>query len=143
MPPSFRPRASSGRRAGRAARWAVAGLALSAVLAACGGSDDDGPAVSLAPTAAEGRQLAIDSGCAGCHGKDGQGGVGPAWTGLAGSTVTLADGTSVVADDDYLRRSIIDPQAQIPAGYTIVMPKNTLVTPEQVDAIVAYIKALA
>lgn len=142
MPRSGRSRCPAASRA--AARWAVAGLALSAILAACGGGGDDaGPEGSLAPTAAEGRQVAIDSGCAGCHGKDGQGGVGPAWTGLAGSTVTLADGTTVVADDDYLRRSITDPEADIPAGYTIRMPKNTLVTPEQVDAIVAYIKALA
>lgn len=128
----------------RTVTMAAAGLALGLTVAACGGDDSAGPpGVSLAPSAAEGRQAAIDSGCAGCHGKDGQGGVGPAWTGLAGSTVSLADGTSVVADDDYLRRSITDPQAQIPAGYTVRMPTNTLLTPEQIDAIVAYINALA
>jgi len=121
----------------------AAGLALAFVVAACGADDSSGPAVSLPPAAVDGRQLAIDSGCAGCHGKNGEGGVGPAWTGLAGSTVALADGTSVVADDDYLRRSITDPLAQIPAGYTVRMPTNTSLTPEQVDAIVAYIKALA
>ena len=128
------------RHGGRAA---AAPVALALALAACRGADDAGPDVSLAPTAAEGRQVAIDSGCSGCHGKNGEGGVGPAWTGLAGSTVTLTDGTSVVADDDYLRRSITDPRAQIPAGYTIVMPTNTSLTPGQIDAIVAYIEALA
>ncbi len=116
--------------------------ALALALAACG-SDDSASGVSLPPSAAEGRQLAIDAGCAGCHGKDGQGGVGPAWTGLAGSTVNLADGTAVVADDDYLRRSITDPRAQIPAGYTMVMPINTTLTPDQIDSLVAYINALS
>lgn len=120
---------------------AAASVALGVVAVACG-SDDSASGVSLPPSAAEGRQVSIDAGCAGCHGKDGQGGVGPAWTGLAGSTVSLADGTTVVADDDYLRRSITDPRAQVPAGYTIVMPTNTLLTPEQIDALVAYINAL-
>lgn len=133
MPRSCRPGAG----------LAAAGLALSLALAACGGGDDGGPSVSLAPTAAEGRQLAIDSGCAGCHGKNGEGGVGPAWTGLAGSRVILSDGTTVVADDDYLRRSITDPLAQTPAGFTVRMPVNTLLTPAQIDVLVAYIKALA
>lgn len=140
---SLRSRSGPRGHLGAARSAATAALALSAVLAACGGGDDAAPSVSLDSMAAEGRQLSIDSGCAGCHGKDGQGAVGPAWTGLAGSTVTLADGTSVVADDDYLRRSITEPRAQVPAGYTIVMPVNLTLSPEQVDALVAYIKALA
>ncbi len=107
------------------------------VLAACGGGDD----VDLSPAASEGRQIARDQGCAACHGSDGQGGVGPAWVGLAGSAVELEDGSVVAADSEYLRRSITDPGADLVAGYTTKMPENTLSDP-QVDAVVAYIEEL-
>jgi mono/diheme cytochrome c family protein len=116
----------------------MAVIALCAtVLAACGGEDDSG----LSPAAAEGRQIARDQGCAACHGADGQGGVGPAWVGLAGSAVELEDGSVVPADTEYLRRSITDPAADLVAGYTTKMPEYTL-TDAQVDAIVIYIEEL-
>lgn len=107
------------------------------VLAACG-SDES---VELSPAAAEGRRIARDQGCAACHGTDGQGGVGPAWAGLAGSPVELEDGSVVSADSEYLRRSITNPAADLVAGYTTKMPENTL-TDAQVDAVVAYIEEL-
>ena len=47
------------------------------------------------------------------------GGVGPKFVGLYGSQVTLDDGSTVVADDAYIRRSITDPDAQRVAGYTL------------------------
>ncbi|MGF1665347.1 MAG: c-type cytochrome [Acidimicrobiia bacterium] len=114
---------------------AVALCAL--ILAACGGEET----VELSPAAIEGRQIAGDLGCAACHGVDGQGGVGPAWVGLAGSEVELADGSVVLADTEYLRRSITDPEAEVVAGYTTKMPENTL-SDDQVDAVVAYIEEL-
>jgi cytochrome c oxidase subunit 2 len=88
-----------------------------------------------------GRQVAADAGCAACHGSDGQGGVGPAWTGLAGSTVELEDGSSVTADDDYLHRAIVDPSADVVSGYTVRMPDNEL-SDDEATAIVAYIAEL-
>ena len=68
-------------------------------------------------------------------------GAGPSWVGLAGSTVELDDGSTPVADEAYLRRSISEPQAQRVAGYTIAMPENGL-SEDEVDAIVAYILEL-
>lgn len=115
-------------------RPAIALIAV--VLAACGGGEPD-----LPPAAAKGRQVAIDGGCTACHGADGQGGVGPAWAGLMGSQVELEGGSTVVADIEYLRRSISDPQADIVAGYTTRMPDNTL-SDAQVDSIIAYIDHL-
>ncbi len=105
----------------------------------CGG--DSEPELDLSPIAAEGREIANNNGCSACHGKNGQGSVGPAWTGLAGSDVELEDGTIVVADDDFLRRSITDPSAEIADGYTIVMPENPL-TDDEVELVLAYIKEL-
>lgn len=81
------------------------------------------------------------SGCAACHGRDGEGGVGPAWVGLAGSERTLDDGRTLVADVDYLRRSITDPGADVVAGYTIRMPVAAL-SETEVDDLVTYIQVL-
>ncbi len=89
-----------------------------------------------------GEALSRSRGCAGCHGQDFGGGAGPKWTGLAGSQVTLADGSTVVADTDYLTRAIADPSAQLVADYNLRMPANTLTDAEIAD-IVAFIGTLA
>lgn len=113
-------------------------LTAALLLGACGGGDED--------PAARGRTLANSSGCASCHGSDGQGGVGPGWIGLADSEVLLADGSVVIADDDYLLRSILDPAAESsvrPDGepFELRMPTNGL-TAEQATDVVAYIRSL-
>ena len=128
---------------GRSNRWllgvaATIGLAVGAV--ACGGDDAAGPSLSAAGE--RGKQLSLSSGCAGCHGTNGQGGVGPTWQGLTGSDVELADGTTIVADEDYLIRAIKDPSADLLADFPVQMPRNNL-DDGQVDDIVAYINDLA
>ena len=107
--------------------------------ASCGGGDS-GP--ELSAEGERGRQIANDNGCAACHGNNGQGGAGPAWTGLFGSTVELDDGTTVLADEEYLRTSITDPSAQRNAGYSLQMPQNSL-TADEIDAVIAYITDLS
>jgi cytochrome c oxidase subunit 2 len=67
--------------------------------------------------------------------------MGPAWKGMYLRDVLLDDGTTVIADEEYLIRSIKDPTAQQVKGYSI-MPPNTL-TDAQIAAIVEYIKAKA
>lgn len=118
-------------------------LALAALLALAGGGlVGCGSDPELPPQAAQGRDINRDRGCAACHGRNGAGGVGPAWVGLYGATEELASGETVTVDDDYIRRSITDPDADIVAGYNIKMPDNTL-TDTEIDAVIAYIKALA
>jgi cytochrome c oxidase subunit 2 len=114
--------------------------ALLLPLAACGGNS--GPGIELSPTAEAGRKLTRTNGCASCHGSNGEGGVGPAYVGLFGSEVPLDDGTSVLADEAYLRKSITDPGAQKVAGYGLPMPTNSL-SEAEIDQIVAYIIELA
>lgn len=92
--------------------------------------------------AVNGEQLSRSKGCAGCHGQDFGGGAGPDWIGLAGSQVTLADGTTIVADTAYLTRAIADPSAELVADYTLRMPANNLSDAEIAD-IVAFIETLA
>lgn len=113
------------------------------VLAACGGSDDQATTTTLelSAEAREGQQVAEAQGCTSCHQVSGDKGIGPSWEGLAGSQVELADGTTVVADDEYLRRSIVEPNAQIVKGYSGIMPERTL-DDAQVTALVAYLNEL-
>lgn len=108
-----------------------------AALVGCGGE----PPLNLSPTAAQGRAIANENGCASCHGKSGQGITAPSWQGLYGEEVPLADGTTVIADDEYLYSSITDPQAQIVKDWTIKMPRNNL-DDDQIDLVIAYIREL-
>ena len=109
------------------------------VAAACGGSSR----TELSTEGERGRRIANTSGCAACHGADGSGGVGPKFVGLYGSTVTLTDGSTVVADDVYLRRSITDPEAEMVDGYTdaLIMPTSGL-NADDIEAVLAYIREL-
>jgi cytochrome c2 len=75
-------------------------------------------AAAASGNAAHGRQLASSLGCSACHSLDGSPGVGPTWKGLAGSKVTLSDGSTVTADASYLMKAIRDPDAQIVKGYS-------------------------
>ena len=64
-------------------------------------------------------------GCAGCHSIDGSPGTGPTWKGLYNKERQFADGSSAVADDNYIRMSVLEPQKQVVAGYPPAgMPVN-------------------
>jgi len=112
-----------------------------AVVACSDGGEGAAPTVELSATGKLGRQIAQEQGCMSCHREEGDGGVGPSWAGRAGSEVELDDGTVVVADEEYLTRSIVEPNAQIVKGYRGVMPERSL-DPDEVAAIVAYLQEL-
>lgn len=99
------------------------------------------PELSLSPAAQEGREVALDSGCASCHGKNGQGVTAPSWQGIYLEPIPLDGGESVLGDEDYLYRSITQPQAQIVEGWTIKMPENDL-SDDQIQSVIAFIKEL-
>jgi cytochrome c oxidase subunit 2 len=83
-------------------------------------------------------------GCAGCHSTDGSRMVGPSFLGLFGHQVTLSDGSKVVADENYIRESILNPTAKIVAGYEPVMPTyQGQITDEELDALIAFLKSLS
>lgn len=97
---------------------------------------------SLTP-AQRGERIYAQQGCIGCHSLDGSAMAGPSFLGLAGSVRNFTDGTSAVADDNYLRTSIINPSLQIVQGYLNVMPGQYATLPaEDLDALVAFIKEL-
>ena len=101
--------------------------------------DDWRAGVGTAPSPARaGRKLFADYGCATCHGQ-----VAPTLAGLYMSQVKLSDGSTVLADDDYIRRSIVDANFQIVAGYPAIMPSfRGQLSPEQVNTLVEYVKLL-
>src|SRR5690606_17805453 len=93
-------------------------------------------------TSASGEKLFADLACNTCH-LENSGGRGPVLGGVPGSLVQLADGSSVIADDNYLRESIMNPQAKIVAGYQPLMPTfQGLVTEEGLLQLISYIKSL-
>jgi len=92
--------------------------------------------------AAEGAALFRSRGCSGCHGPSATVHA-PDLAGLYMRPVPLSDGTTVIADAQYLRDSILLPQAQIAAGYPAIMPTfANVLDEEEVLKLVAYIKSL-
>ncbi|EUB72122.1 cytochrome c oxidase subunit II [Pseudomonas sp. GM41(2012)] len=89
----------------------------------------------------KGRQLVEKLGCSACHSQDGTASLGPGWKGLYGRTEQLADGTSVLVDEAYVKESILDPKARLVQGYPPVMVAYTL-TEDELGAVVALIKSL-
>jgi cytochrome c oxidase subunit II len=89
-----------------------------------------------------GQQLFQQLACVTCHLNDGTG-RGPSLAGVPGSTVELANGSRVVADEGYIRESILTPQMKLVSGVQPVMPTfQGLVNEEGVMALIEYIKSL-
>jgi cytochrome c oxidase subunit II len=87
-----------------------------------------------------GRALAQSKGCVACHTVDGNPGVGPTWKGLYGKTETMADGSTALVDEAYLKSFIRNPQARVVKGFAPIMPKIEL-TDDELAALVAYIQS--
>jgi cytochrome c oxidase subunit 2 len=101
-----------------------------------GGKAEDSPVDA-------GAKLFQDLACITCH-TEGSGARGPSLTNVAGHEVELQGGAKVVADDAYLRESIVNPQAKIVAGFQPLMPTfQGLVTEEQLLQLIAYVKSLS
>jgi cytochrome c oxidase subunit 2 len=89
--------------------------------------------------AATGRELFRRYACVDCH----ETGRAPNLQGVFGQPVLLSDGTSVIADENYLRESILAPAAKVVGGYQPIMPSfaGQLSADELIDLIV-YIKSI-
>ena len=98
---------------------------------------------STGPLSATGEKIFAELGCSTCHGSDTQG-RGPNLHGVFGKPVQLEDGRTVTADENYLRECILDPGTKRVKGFQPIMPTfQGLVSEEQVNALVAYIKSIA
>ncbi len=105
-----------------------------------GGSSQPNGGQTAIPGASRGEVLFQALGCAACH-ADPQ--TGPPLAGLAGRAVRLEDGTTVLADASYLRRSILAPGEKIVFGYNRLMPAyGGYLTQADVDDLVAYLQSI-
>jgi cytochrome c oxidase subunit 2 len=94
------------------------------------------------PPALAGGKLFQTLGCNACH-RPGPGALGPPLEGLFGTSKKLQTGETVMADEDYLRESILNPNAKIVAGYQPIMPPfQGRITEEGLLQLIAYIKSL-
>lgn len=89
-----------------------------------------------------GEALFKQYGCAACHPSSGLG-PGPSLVGVYNESVTLEDGSTILADEAYLRRAILNSQAEIVAGYPHIMPKfDGQISETEAGLLVKYIQSL-
>lgn len=92
--------------------------------------------------ASQGASLFRQLGCSGCHG-NGSKVRAPSLEGLYGSRVPLSDGTMEIADERFIRDSILKARAKIAAGYEPLMPSyEGKISEDEIVRIVAYVKSL-
>lgn len=95
---------------------------------------------------ADGAKLFAEKGCSACHSIDGSPKVGPTLKGVSGRRVTiLTNGKEreLAANDEYLRKSLVDPQADVVKGFPPIMPpQKGVLTDAEIDALVEYMKGL-
>lgn len=93
------------------------------------------------PSAA-GQKLFASLACNTCHYEENRG-RGPTLVGLYGTEVKLANGTTVIADDTYIRESILTPAAKVVGGYSPIMPTfQGQISEEQILQIIAYLRSI-
>ena len=94
--------------------------------------------------AEKGQKYYKDKGCVACHTVDGKPGVGPTWKGTFGADRQFDDGSTVKADENYIRESILNPNAKVVKGF----PKGVMPTfqgqlnEDQLNALIEFIKGL-
>lgn len=92
--------------------------------------------------ASQGEKLFQKYACNTCHTAT-AGARGPTLAGLYNRTRPLADGKSVVADDNYIRESILNPQAKVAAGFQPIMPTfQGQVSEDDLIRLLSYVRAL-
>ena len=112
----------------------------SALPAASAATDTTAASVAL------GAELFERIGCVVCHSTDGstEGKAGPTFRGLFGSSRTFSDGSTVRADEAYLRESILEPAHRIVHGFAAEMPSYLGVLDDvEIESLVRYIRSLA
>lgn len=86
--------------------------------------DDQSGSIALLTPEERGAQWYTEFGCNACHSLDGADMAGPSWLGIFGTEEALADGTTVIVNDEYIRKSITDPEFQLVEGFQNLMSPN-------------------
>ncbi len=89
-----------------------------------------------------GERLFAERKCNTCHSGE-PGALGPSLNGIFGTEVLLDNGQTVLADDKYMRESMLNPRAKMVQGYGAIMPTyESQLNEEQIMQIISYIKTL-
>jgi cytochrome c oxidase subunit 2 len=90
-----------------------------------------------------GKMLYEKKGCNACHTVDGTPRVGPTWKATFDTMVPLTDGTQVKMDENYIKESVLFPQAKSRPGFPPSMPSfQGQLKDREIEGIIAYIKSL-
>ncbi len=110
------------------------------------------PVAAQAPTAApaggsladEGKKVTQQKGCVACHSDDGSPRIGPSYKGIFGHEVEIVGGSKVMVDENYIRESVMTPQAKVVKGFeTMIMPPYAgQISDSEMIAIIEYIKSV-
>lgn len=95
-----------------------------------------------AKVAPPGSQLIDENGCIGCHSTDGSSGIAPTFKGIGQREVTIErDGKEITVkvDAEYLRRALLNPNADLVKGYAPIMPSADYLSPEEIDTIIQHL----
>jgi cytochrome c oxidase subunit II len=95
----------------------------------------------------EGFRLLQSTGCLACHSTDGKNLVGPTFKGLFGSERNVMEGNKVikvVADENYIKRSVYEPDAQVVSGFNkgIMKSYKGILSENDMSVITGYFKTL-
>jgi cytochrome c oxidase subunit 2 len=94
------------------------------------------------PLEVVGAELFKKNACNTCHTVDGSPLVGPSFKGLFGKSESFEDGSSNSVDENYIRQSILQPQAKIVKGFAGKNMPAFVLKDWKLDALIAYIKSL-
>jgi cytochrome c oxidase subunit 2 len=104
--------------------------------------EEAGKIIEQLPPIELGEKMFNQNGCGACHSLDGSIKTGPSFKGVFGKSETLADGSAVNVDENYIRQSILEPQSQLVRGFPPAMPtfKGKL-SDKKIAGLVEFIKA--
>jgi len=104
--------------------------------------EENPPAPTVQPMEDAGRTSFRELGCAQCHRPETEA-IAPSLEGLYGKERTLRDGSTVIADEQYIRESILDPSARVVRGYQPIMPTyKGMLDERELSQLVTAIRAL-
>lgn len=90
-------------------------------------------------------QVVYRNNCISCHSVDGSPNIGPTWLNAYGVQRAISGGTSVLVDENYIRESILYPQAKIVAGYEgqVMTAFAGLLSDDDINGVIAYYRSLS
>lgn len=96
---------------------------------------------------ASGQRIMKNIGCFACHSTDGSKLVGPSFKGVYGHEVTVVTGSgerTVTVDDEYIKRSVYDPNADVVKGFNkgMMLSYKGQLSDDDVAQVIEYIKTL-